>query len=274
MVNRKCIMCDESSISYYHGHQISGSEMYPLLMNPTKESYASNRNQGWCVLCNLVNKIRGRYNRPNRLDSVEQQYDTISQNSFENEKTTYNQIDMNNTIQRQYYLKPRDSIDVGSYLNNQQNIASSGNLTATAKDYWGNSNENTDGDIPAIVMVLMIVLACLVTLAICLAVFGVVSYRRKRSNGRGANQVNTVRQHRPSSAESRSPRRMTHNVVARRNESEIFANILLLDENQQRSYDTSPEVPPAYEDIVALDEKDLPSYEEFLEQNKNTPTST
>lgn len=126
------------------------------------------------------------------------------------------------------------------------------------KDY---SDENSESDIPAIVMVLMIVLACLVTLAICLAIFGLVGWKRKRSNIRNTNPANGARLDHAQAIESNEN---NNSLNLRRQYPLDFQNLFHVEGNEHRSNNINRERPPSYENIFKVDEKDLPSYEDVI----------
>jgi len=270
-------MCDENnSLTSFYAQKNSAAEVYPMLSDSSVESYASNPNQGWCSFCSFFTR---RIYKPTCCDKHDMFSDTKgftkSLNWLDNENTAYKNIAKINIIRPHYDSERQDSFDIKRYFSYR-------NVAGTAKDHvdhnslinpWVDSSKSSDGEIPAIVMVLMIVLACLITLAVCLAVYGIVNYRRKRSNGRTANQSNATRQHLPSVTDSRNLRSNTPGVNTLRNENVVLEDIFRIDENMERaSAPISQEVPPAYEDIVALDEKTLPTYEEFLEHTRSVPS--
>lgn len=122
--------------------------------------------------------------------------------------------------------------------------------------------EETSSEIPAIVMVMMIVLACLVTLAICIALFGLFSWRKRSSpprNSRSAPNESRTIHNRETTANPNSERNFPITLDSER-EFQLF----------QENPSNIENLPPPYENIVRFEDKDLPSYDQVVRESSAT----
>jgi len=137
----------------------------------------------------------------------------------------------------------------------------------------GTKEANQENGIPPANIMLMIMLACLVALGLCLAIFALISWRRKRFHERRLIHQSSEERH---NQDLHAPSNNRGNRLSNNTQIEVLRSSRFSSLGSETTFrceqyrdimniGLNGDSPPSYDLISKLDDKDLPSYDEVIQ---------